>query len=547
MKIAIYSRKSKYTGKGESVENQIELCREYIRLHIPDVQETAIFIYEDEGFSAKNLDRPQFQQMMAENDKTKFDYIIVYRLDRISRNVSDFSTLIEQLNAKQTAFVCIKEQFDTSTPMGRAMMYIASVFAQLERETIAERVRDNMMLLARTGRWLGGTTPTGFTSEREETILIDGKSKTACKLHQDEQEIQSIKIMFDKFLELHSVNGVSKYLMKQGINSRTGAPYSLIGIKQILLNPVYCIADKEAYQYFVDKQSDVCFEEKDCSSKFGLLSYNKRDYKIKSAPRQDESQWIIAIGKHKGIVSGEDWVNVQAILDDNKPDSGAVKPHNVYSLLSGMIICKKCDARMFAKFRSRDKGKTNTYDYVCNNKLRGGISNCDCKNLGGKETDDAVSKHLLNYMNENSSIYKNLEALKNKTAKTHTNDSVEVIENKITKLKSEIDKLLSSLSQDVSDTLIKYVDSKVSALDRQCTALEIEKSQLESNLLNFDETEIQLEYTAKVLANFKENFISLSLIEKRELLKLIIEKIEWDGENLDIFLYGDAEPALENH
>ena len=96
--------------------------------------------------------------MMDAAKKRKFKAIIVYRLDRISRNISDFASLIEELARLDISFVSIKEQFDTSTPMGRAMMYVASVFSQLERETIAERIRDNMHELAKTGRWLGGTT-----------------------------------------------------------------------------------------------------------------------------------------------------------------------------------------------------------------------------------------------------------------------------------------------------------------------------------------------------------------------------------------------------
>ena len=164
MKVAIYSRKSLFTGKGESVENQIEMCKDYIKFSLPDVKNDEIFIYEDEGFSAKNLNRPQFQKMMKDLETNKFDYIICYRLDRLSRNVSDFSGLIELLEKKGVNLICIKEHFDTSSPMGRAMMYITSVFAQLERETLAERVKDNMHMLARTGRWLGGTTPTGYQS-----------------------------------------------------------------------------------------------------------------------------------------------------------------------------------------------------------------------------------------------------------------------------------------------------------------------------------------------------------------------------------------------
>ena len=150
--IAIYSRKSRYTGKGESIGNQIDLCREYIRTHYGDAAAEHAVVFEDEGFSGGNLNRPDFKKMMTAAKDRKFKAIVVYRLDRISRNISDFSSLIEELGRLGIDFVSIRESFDTSSPMGRAMMYIASVFSQLERKTIAERIRDNMHELAKTGR-----------------------------------------------------------------------------------------------------------------------------------------------------------------------------------------------------------------------------------------------------------------------------------------------------------------------------------------------------------------------------------------------------------
>lgn len=157
--IAIYSRKSRFTGKGESIGNQVELCKEYIRTHYGEATLNYITVYEDEGFSGGNLNRPAFKKMMEAARSHQFGAIIVYRLDRISRNISDFSGLIEELSYLNIAFISIKEQFDTSTPMGRAMMYIASVFSQLERETIAERIRDNMHELAKTGRCSAARRP----------------------------------------------------------------------------------------------------------------------------------------------------------------------------------------------------------------------------------------------------------------------------------------------------------------------------------------------------------------------------------------------------
>ena len=95
--IAIYSRKSRYTGKCESIGNQIDLCREYIRTHYGDAAAEHAVVFEDEGFSGGNLNRPDFKKMMTAAKDRKFKAIVVYRLDRISRNISDFSSLIEEL------------------------------------------------------------------------------------------------------------------------------------------------------------------------------------------------------------------------------------------------------------------------------------------------------------------------------------------------------------------------------------------------------------------------------------------------------------------
>ncbi len=173
MRFFIYGRKSIQTGKGDSIGNQVHLCRQFIMARFPETAEDEITVYEDEGFSGKNLNRPKFQQMYRDFSRKKPDYLVCYRLDRISRSISDFATLFEDLNKKSIAFLCIKENFDTSTPMGKAMLYITSVFAQLERETIAQRVRDNMVLLARKGHWLGGTAPLGFVTVNVE---VDGKA-----------------------------------------------------------------------------------------------------------------------------------------------------------------------------------------------------------------------------------------------------------------------------------------------------------------------------------------------------------------------------------
>ena len=213
VRIAIYSRKSKYSDKGDSVGNQVEIAMKYIEEHYKsDEYEVEILIFEDDGFSGGNIDRPKFKEFLIEENRKPFNILICYRLDRISRNIADFSSLMNQILG--TSFVSIKEQFDTKTPMGRAMMYIASVFAQLEREVIAERIRDNMIELAKTGRWLGGTTPTGYSSKRIELVdvyeegeynVLEKKKKTASMLVPIEEEMKLIEEIGYKFLELKSL------------------------------------------------------------------------------------------------------------------------------------------------------------------------------------------------------------------------------------------------------------------------------------------------------------------------------------------------------
>ena len=373
MNIAIYSRKSVVTGRGESIETQIKLCRQYISAHIPD-RAPCLHIYRDEGYSAKNTQRPQFLQMLNDLRTNSFDYLICYKLDRISRNVSDFSDLLEELNQRNIALVCIKEKFDTSTPMGKAMMYIASVFAQLERETIAERVKDNMYMLARSGRWLGGIAPTGYIATQTE-------NQTG-SLALEPQEALLVRTIFQAFLQSRSLTAVAKQVNAQYFKTRTGRPFSLTTVKQILQNPVYCIADQNAYRYFSAAQANVCFTPSACSKTHGLLVYNKRDYK-NNAKRLPKSKWIVAIGRHPGIVSGADWVKVQQYLLQNSKTRSHTK--NQYALLSGKITCGLCGSPMLAKSRSNHAF---LYDYICKTKLNGG--SCACKNINGPAVDHAV-------------------------------------------------------------------------------------------------------------------------------------------------------------
>ena len=379
--IAIYSRKSRFTGKGESIGNQVELCKAYICGHYGEAALDYTVIYEDEGFSGGDLNRPDFKKMMDDAKRHRFHAIVVYRLDRISRNISDFAGLIEELARLDIAFVSIKEQFDTGTPMGRAMMYIASVFSQLERETIAERIRDNMHELAKTGRWLGGTTPTGYASEEVRSIHIDGKSRKACRLKLIPEEAEVIKTIYDLYMETDSQTITEAELIKRGLKTKNNKYFTRFSIKSILQNPVYMIADEDAYNYFVRVKSDLFSDREAFDGVHGIMAYNRTcQEKGRTTKFLSPEEWIVAVGLHPGIIPGKVWADVQESLERNKNKSYH-RPRSNEALLTGLLYCT-CGSRMYPKLSQRKTpdGKQ-VYTYVCKMKERSRRTVCNSKNV----------------------------------------------------------------------------------------------------------------------------------------------------------------------
>ena len=166
---AIYARQSVDKADSISIESQIDYCKYETRGN-PHV------VYADKGYSGKNTDRPQFQKMRKAIKKGEIKRVICYKLDRCSRSILDFAGLMQELEKNKVEFISCTEKFDTSTPMGRAMLNICIVFAQLERETIQQRVYDAYHSRNVKGFYMGGRVPFGY---RLVPCLLDGK-KTAC-------------------------------------------------------------------------------------------------------------------------------------------------------------------------------------------------------------------------------------------------------------------------------------------------------------------------------------------------------------------------------
>ncbi|MGN1481049.1 recombinase family protein [Porcipelethomonas sp.] len=534
MRIAIYSRKSKFTGKGESIENQIEMCENYIKTHF--TSENKISIFEDEGFSGKNLNRPMFKLMMEEEYENPFDLIIVYRLDRISRNVGDFSSLIDKLNAFNTSFISIKEQFDTSTPMGRAMMNIAAVFAQLERETIAERIKDNMYMLAKTGRWLGGTTPFGFSSKK----VVGEDKKSYYKLIINEEELNIIKLIFSKYLEYRSMNKLVTYLINHDIKTRKNCNFSVTTIKKILTNPVYCTADKYGFKYFYEQGCNLCCNEEECDGEYGFIGYAKTQVaqskdKISDRIINELPKWIISIGEHQGIIDGKSFVEVQEQLALNIDKGIRFKQsHNPVALLSGVIICK-CGSYMRPKYYRENKDGTKPYVYMCELKEKSKSEKCKCSNVNGAYIDNKICELLLNYEADDNIFNKHILNIKYNTDEDNIIDSIREYESKKIEKRKEIESLIKVLTCDLNDATLKYVNKEIEALNQNIQSIDKEITLLKATIEANKKSKENINNITESLKFFKNNFDNLSIENKRNFIKKCIKQIVWDGTDIHIF------------
>ena len=545
--IALYSRKSRFTGKGESIGNQVELCKEYVRLHFGELAAEQLVIYEDEGFSGGNLNRPAFQRMMDAARQRQFQAIIVYRLDRISRNVSDFSGLIEELSRLNIAFISIKEQFDTSTPMGRAMMYIASVFSQLERETIAERIRDNMQELAKTGRWLGGNTPTGYGSEAVKSVTMDGKTKKACKLKLIPEEAEIVKTIFALYLETDSLTLTEARLMQRGIQTKNGNHFTRFSIKSILQNPVYLIADQEAYDYFQQHETDLFSERSEFDGVHGMMAYNRTDQeKGRATVYLPPRDWIVSVGKHPGLIPGKVWVTIQESLERNKSKAFR-KPRSNEALLTGLLYCR-CGERMYPKVSKRKTADGSpVYTYVCKLKERSQRSLCNSKNANGNRLDLAILEQLKQLPEDQDTFLRQLE----QSRKFYTGNRMDYeqrldgLRTEKRELEKKLDALVDSLADIPEPAARSQVSRRIEVLSSQCDDLTKQIQELEGLTAQHTLSDLEFDLLRQLLAVFREGVPEMSLEQKRAAIRTVVRKVIWDGVHAHVVLFGVQDEEIE--
>lgn len=551
---AIYARKSKYTGIGESINVQIDMSKEYLKKKYGDIlTEDNVLVFQDEGFSGGTTKRPAFQKMLQLLQNDQLYCIAAYRLDRISRSVNDFTNLYELIRKHHASLFLVNESFDVSTISGKAMLLISSVFAEMERSLIKERITDNLHALSMEGRWLGGTTPTGYRS-----VSTKINNKPAKKLEVIQEEAKVIELIYKKYLEFQSVTRVESYFIENNILTKNNKPHTRVSIKNILSNPVYCTADQTAKQYFEDLgctiyNLDDTPEEQLFDGTRAMMVYKKLDESGTTYKANDPKDWIVAIGKHAPIISSKDWVEVQGIIKRNSTKSYH-NPRGKYNptLLSSLLYCSECKSPMYVLTRTKSKQsgeKVYSYSYKCNTSRKSRKAKCSCKSIKASILDKLVLDEIAKLTSpSNSTLIAKLQ-----NAKQSFSTPADNLHSQVSTLQSQI-KSLTNKSNNYLDKLVNETDPSLNDLFRQrLKELQdqiVEKTnklhELET-LLNSTSDEAQsIDELIKTLSNFPELLATSNVDQQRAAIRSLIQRIEYDekANTLKLTFMHSSEPAV---
>jgi DNA invertase Pin-like site-specific DNA recombinase len=353
MAIALYARKSVENEQSISCETQLDYCRAMLK---PDERGEKIYEFADNGFSGANLDRDGFREMMSLIERGKISKVIVYRLDRISRSLSDFMSIISEFKKYNVAFVSSQESFDTSTSYGEMITKLLMVFAEFERQSIIERVTHAYQARSDQGIFMGGKCPYGFAFE--DTVIHGVKTKRYVSIV---NEISHIRYIFDRYAVPNvTLRRLQDDLIQNGLLPTEGN-WSTARLSAIIRNPIYVKADNDIYEFFLRKNVKIVSDISEFDGIHGVQIYGKTKHTA-----EDWSDMKAVVMTHEGVIASDLWLACQKKVLSNKRIGNSIS--NETSWLGGMIACKKCGRTMTVTKGGKRADGSQTRYFSCTGK-----------------------------------------------------------------------------------------------------------------------------------------------------------------------------------
>jgi site-specific DNA recombinase len=476
VRCAIYTRKS--TEEGLNMEfNTLDAQREAAESFILSQRHEGWVVlpekYDDGGFTGGNMERPALKRLLADVEAGKIDAIIVYKVDRLSRSLLDFSRIMETLDRHGCSFVSVTQQFNTTHSMGRLTLNILLSFAQFEREIISERTRDKMSAARRKGKWVGGGLILGYDLDRAARRLVINPG-----------EADEVRAIFKLYIEKQSILATADELNRRGWPRKT-------------------------------------WQNKDGSTAGGglwnkpnLLGFLNNVAYIGKVNYRGE----IHAGEHEAILHEETWARAQALLTRNRRDGGARVRNKHGALLRGLLVCGACGCAMTHTFTEKDSRRYRYY--VCQQALKRGWKNCATRSIPAAEIEAFVLQRIASIGND--------PALAEEVARKARTQ----FEEQTVALQAERETLKHSLRDQarvVAGTVGEPDASRrLADLQDQLRAGENRLMAIATELAALGDGRIDEADVAAALGQFNETVDALTPAERARLVELLVERVIYD-------------------
>lgn len=492
--VAIYARQSIYKPDSLSIEGQIEQCKKML------ADNEAYSVYQDSGYSGKNTDRPDYSRMEKDIEKGLIDKIIVYKLDRITRSISDFGTILDMIKRNKISFVSVSENFDTKSPIGEAMLAIIAVFANMERNNLIQRVTDNYSQRAKQGFYTSGPAPYGFKLVKTEHL-----GKKTSMLAPVEDEVNVIVELYKRYAydETSSLNQLSLWLNDNGILTKQGNPWVSSTIANILMNPIYVKADADIYTYLHDvKGATMNNNVKEYLGVNACYVYKPASSNGKRTRLLHMTNACVSLAPHEGIIDSHTWLKCQQRLSKNKSIKRSGK--GSYSWLSGLMECGYCHYAVMAVHNKNGKTYINCGGqkrHKCNPGRQRTVQICEIENI--------VAPLLLDRIRE----------IKEVDIPETKQDSRKVNELKIKM--AEVNEVIANLVDNLTLISGAAVDVVNKRINKECA----KRDELAEQLKQAYEEERQQDYSRIDFDEIIKGWDGFDIEKKKGIAKIFIEKV----------------------
>ncbi|MDK7628863.1 recombinase family protein [Clostridium perfringens] len=493
--IAIYCRVStdEQAEFGYSIDEQKRLLEEWCKANDYIIYKC----YSDRGISGKNIkDRPALKELLSDAKEGKFDMVISWKINRVSRKLEDVLKIVNILEKNNITFKSYSEPFETDTPAGRMQFQMMALIGEFERGTIAQNVKMGMIAKAKSGNWCGGRV-LGYDLVPNNSPEEEKKGKN--KLEINEKEAEIVRFIFNEYSKGKGYKAITNKMNKLGYKTKKGNNFSVGSIRDILTNPVY----------------------------IGEIRYNVRQNWSEKRRRNINPNPIRVKGKHEAIIDRELWDKVQLILESKKG-----KPSRIYDgeyPLTGILRCPKCGAGMVISRTTNtlaDGTKKRIAYYCCGNWKNKGTSVCNSNTIRVDKANEYVFKKIEELVSNEAMIKAVVENI-NKERKDKVKPAKRLLGD-IDKELEKLDKRKRKIFEAYEDDILtkEEFQTRKDELNEKIRILEEEKKPLLNTISEDVSEEIPYEFIKDILMNFSKILnSSVSREQQKKLLHMIISEI----------------------